>query len=88
MRFVTINLCLGAFAQQLLAAPSGGSPNEKAHKLLLMGTIIRFNVTISNSHNDAKMFGHGKDVFIAPPTHVHHDDMVCGQARRNFHHMG
>ena len=88
MRFVAINLCLGAFAHPLRAARSGDSTNEKTHKLLLMGAIFRFYVIILNSHNDAKMFGHGKDVFIAPPTHVHHNDMVCGQARRNFHHMG
>jgi len=34
------------------------------------------------------MFGDGKDVLVAAPTHVHADDVIARQARRDLHHMG
>ena len=34
------------------------------------------------------MPGHREDVLVAAPAHVHHDDMVGRQPRRDLHHMG
>ena len=39
-------------------------------------------------HVKAKRLGDGKDILVATPTHVHADDVVFGQFRRDLHHMG
>ena len=39
-------------------------------------------------HIEAKMLGHGKDVFVATATHIHDDDMIGGQFGGDLHHMG
>ena len=47
-----------------------------------------FRQRILYLHVEAKMLGHGENILVTPTTHIHHDDMVFRQPRRDFHHMG
>ncbi len=39
-------------------------------------------------HIEAKRLSHSEDILVAAPAHVHHQQVVFGQGRRKFHHMG
>ena len=43
---------------------------------------------IALAHIHAKRPRNRKDVFVPATTHVHADNVILGQVRRNFHHMG
>ena len=38
-------------------------------------------------HVEIQCLGDGKDVFITASTHIHNNQMICGQGGGNFHHM-
>ena len=39
-------------------------------------------------HVKAQMPCDGEDVLVAAPAHIHADDVIGRQGRRDFHHMG
>src|SRR3989338_8296326 len=90
LRFVRINpsLCgiggesrifLGRWSETSKAPPIPAGP--------LMSSLCRISAKSLDLHVKVKVLGDSENVLVAPPAHIHHDDMVCRQGRRDLHHM-